>query len=126
MENQTQKTTLVLGASENTERYSNMAVKLLKSYGHPVIAVGRKEGHIEEIPIEKEIKKLKTGEINTVSLYLNPSHQEAYYEKILALEPKRVIFNPGSENESFQELLESKGIAFEEACTLVLLRTGQF
>lgn len=126
MDNQKHKTTLVLGASENTERYSNMAVKMLKSYGHPVIAVGKKEGFIEETPISKEISELNPGEVNTVSLYLNPMHQEAYYERIINLKPERVIFNPGSENEAFQELLDSNDIAYEEACTLVLLRTGQF
>ncbi|HEY1046504.1 MAG TPA: CoA-binding protein [Bacteroidia bacterium] len=126
MDNQKHKTTLVFGASENPERYSNMAVKMLKSYGHPVIAIGKKEGSIEETPIRKEIPELNAGEINTVSLYLNPTHQEAYYEKIIHLKPERVIFNPGSENEAFQDLLDSNNIAYEEACTLVLLRTGQF
>jgi len=119
-----QKYTLVLGASENVERYSNMAVKLLQHFNHPVIAVGNKIGKINDITIQKGEPTI-TG-IDTITLYLNPTNQQPYYNYILALNPKRIIFNPGTENHELQALAQAKGIQTQEACTLVLLRTGQY
>lgn len=118
------KTTLVIGASENTERYSNMAMKLLQEYGHPVIAVGNKAGIVNGISIETGTPHFEN--VDTVTLYLGPKNQVPVYAYILSLKPGRVIFNPGTENPEFQELLNEKGIAWEEACTLVLLRTGGY
>lgn len=115
---------LVLGASLKENRYSNMAVKLLLQYGHQVIAVGNKKGEIENTPIVTETHGIV--EIDTVTLYLNPQNQEPYKTFLIKLKPKRIIFNPGTENPAFEEELSSKGIRAEEACTLVLLRTNQF
>jgi len=120
------KPTLVIGASENPERYSFKAVNLLKSYRHPVMALGKKVGMIGETTIQNEIKSFKNSQIDTVSLYLNPANQAKLYQEIIDLKPKRVIFNPGTENPEFEELLDAAHISYEEACTLVLLRTGQF
>lgn len=120
------KPTLVIGASENPERYSFKAVNLLKSYRHPVMALGKKIGTIGETQIQNEIKTFKNSQIDTVSLYLNPRNQVKLYQDIIDLRPKRVIFNPGTENPEFEELLDAEHIPHEEACTLVLLRTGQF
>ncbi|CAN5616684.1 CoA-binding protein [soil metagenome] len=118
------KKTLVLGASENKSRYSNLATNNLVSKGHEVVAIGKKQGHINGVEIETE--KLPLTGVDTVTLYLNPTNQKQYYDYILSLQPKRVIFNPGAENEELEELLKAKGIKSQEACTLVLLSTGQY
>lgn len=120
------KSTLVFGASEDPARYSNMAVRLLRSYGHPVHAIGRQAGTIADVEIETGLDGITPDSIDTVTLYLNPKNQSQYYDSIRALHPKRVVFNPGSENPEFQQLLTQDSIPFEEACTLVLLKTNQF
>ncbi|MFN8253198.1 MAG: CoA-binding protein [Ferruginibacter sp.] len=118
------KKTLVLGASENPARYSNMAVKVLASKKHPVLAIGKKAGNVSGVEIGTEKKSFEG--VDTVTLYLNPIHQKEYYDYIFSLHPKRIIFNPGAENEELAEMAAQKGITVQEACTLVLLSTGQF
>ncbi len=118
------KKTLVLGASDNIDRYSNKAVKKLTAYGHPVVAIGNKETSIDNIPVHKE--HLKVDDVDTVTLYLNPQRQKEYYDYILSLKPKRIIFNPGTENRELADLAVKNNIEPVEACTLVLLSTGQF
>ena len=90
------KKTLVLGASENPQRYSYLAVQQLLSHHHPVVAIGKKKGAVHGIDISNEQPAEK--DVDTVTLYLNPQHQEAYYNYILSLHPRRIIFNPGTEN----------------------------
>ncbi len=118
------KKTLVIGASENPERYSFLAVKKLTAKGHPVVALGNKKGKIDATIIETE--KISFENIDTISLYLNPGFQKQYYDYILSLHPKRIIFNPGTENDELVALAQKKGIETLEACTLVMLSTGQF
>jgi len=115
--------TLVIGASENRERYSNMAIRELRKNGHEVIAVGAKKGKVEDVSIETEIPQVR---VHTISLYLNPERQQPYYEQLLSLHPERIIFNPGTENRTFQQLAKDAGAEVLEACTLVMLRTNQF
>jgi len=119
-----QKKTVVLGASSNPSRYSNMAVRRLESHGHPVIAIGRKKGSIGNTAIETD--QLAITDVDTVTLYLNPDNQVAYYDYILGLNPRRIIFNPGTENEEFFQLAKEQGIKPLEACTLVMLSTNQY
>ncbi len=121
-----QKITLVIGASENPERYSNKAIQLLNQYNHPVLALGLRNGMVGPTTIVKDIDAFKSLPIDTVTLYINPQLQAAYYTAIMDLKPKRVIFNPGTENLAFESLLNENGILTEEACTLVLLKTGQY
>ena len=118
------KKTLVLGASPNPERYGNKAARKLKAYGHEVVAVGKRESKIDDINIGKEFPSVK--DVDTVTLYLNPDNQKEYYEKIIALHPKRIIFNPGTENEELEDLAKENGIETVEGCTLVMLSTGEF
>jgi len=118
------KKTVVLGASENPSRYSNMAVNSLSAHKHPVVAVGRREGRIGNVQIVTG--QPKEDEVDTVTLYLNPTNQKPYYDYILSLHPKRIIFNPGTENVELYQKAREKGIKPMEACTLVLLSTGQF
>jgi predicted CoA-binding protein len=118
------KKTLIIGASENPERYSYLATKLLVAHGHPVACIGLKPGHIDDTPIV-------TGEpvltdIHTITLYVNPAAQHALIPYLFSLAPKRIIFNPGTENEAFTMVAKQKGIETMDACTLVLLNTGQY
>ena len=119
-----EKKTLVIGASTNPDRYSNMAIRRLVKYGHPVVAVGLRNGAVDDVDIMSEKEAFEN--IDTVTLYLNPKRQLQYYDYILSLKPKRVIFNPGTENPQFYELLRDKNIEVEVACTLVLLGTNQY
>ncbi len=116
--------TLVIGASVNPERYSNKAIQLLKANGHQVVAIGNREGIAHGIQITK-IKESFT-DIDTVTLYINPRIQSEYYQYILDLHPRRIIFNPGTENPELSGLAEENGILTENACTLVLLNLKQF
>lgn len=118
------KKTLVLGASSNPARYSNLAVDRLTAYNHPTIAIGKKAGKIGEVEITTD--QLQESDIDTVTLYLNPTNQQPYYNYILSLNPKRIIFNPGTENEELEQLANEKGIKTIDACTLVMLSTGQY
>jgi predicted CoA-binding protein len=119
-----QKKTLVLGASDNPSRYSFLAINRLRSYGHPVVAIGKKHTWVADVEVIKE--KNKFEDVDTVTLYLNPLHQKEYYNYIVSLKPKRIIFNPGAENEELSMLAKEKGIQPIEACTLVMLSTGQY
>ena len=116
--------TLVMGASENVQRYSNMAVRKLQNHQHKVKAFGKRAGVINGVTIETV--STISDDIDTVTLYLNPTNQIPYYDFILELKPRRVIFNPGTENQELQQLLKEQDIQFEEACTLVLLSTSQY
>lgn len=118
------KKTLVLGASDNPSRYSYLAIQRLRSHGHPVVAIGRKNTKVNDVIIEKE--KQEVNDIDTVTLYLNPTHQQEYYDYIVSLKPKRIIFNPGTENEELIRLAKENKIQPLEACTLVMLSTGQY
>ncbi|MFD0798052.1 CoA-binding protein [Maribacter chungangensis] len=118
------KNTLVLGASLKPNRYSNIAIHRLVEKGIPTQAFGLKKGTVNGVEIQTSLDGIH--EIHTITLYLNPQRQVAYYDEIIALKPERVLFNPGTENPEFYELLENNGIAVEVACTLVLLSTGQY
>ena len=118
------KKTIVLGASANPERYSNMAIKNLTAHHHPVVAIGKTKGCIGGIEIETEKKNY--DDIDTITIYLNSAHQKEYYPYIFSIHPKRIIFNPGAENDELASLALQNGIQPLEACTLVLLNTGQY
>lgn len=118
------KKTVVLGASANPSRYSYLALNRLKAHRHPVLAVGRREAEVAGIAISKA-PVVEEG-VDTVTLYMNSTHQKEYYDYILNLRPKRIIFNPGAENPELAKLAEENGIEPMEACTLVLLATGQY
>lgn len=118
------KKTLVLGASTNPNRYSFLAVNKLKRYGHEVVAVGKKDANIDNIQISKE--PILFNDVDTVTLYLNPDNQVQYYDYIVNLHPKRIIFNPGTENDDLVEIAKKNNIETIEACTLVMLSVGQY
>jgi predicted CoA-binding protein len=118
------KKTLVIGASANPSRYSYLAIRKLRQLGHPVLAIGKKQAVLGDVSITAS--PIPAEGVDTVTLYLNPAHQPQYYDYILSLKPKRIIFNPGAENEELARLAKANNIQPVEACTLILLSTGQY
>ena len=120
------KKTLVLGASLKKERYSNIAIHMLIENNNEVLAFGLRKGGVGTVEIITDLNHPNINDIDTVTLYLNVQRQKEYYNFLIKLKPKRVIFNPGTQNTELELLLTKNNILFEEACTLVLLRTGQY
>jgi predicted CoA-binding protein len=120
------KKTVVLGASPDKSRYSYFACTMLEQSGIPFVPVGIRSGRIKGKEILDLRQKPDIADVHTVSLYISPAKQVEWYEYMLDLAPKRIIFNLGTENEAFAKVAQRKGIAVEFACSLVLLRTGQF
>ncbi len=118
------KKTLVLGATPNSGRYAYLAANRLVRSGHSIVNVGIKEGEVAGIPIEKP--EIIHTDIDTITLYVGPQHQQELYDYILDTHPKRIIFNPGTENSELRRMANDKGIETEYACTLVLLSIGQY
>jgi len=118
------KNTLVIGASTNPERYAYKAIRMLREYNHPTIAIGLKPGEVDGVNINTRLERHEN--LDTVTLYVGPANQAVYIPYIIDLKPRRVIFNPGTENSDFMSELEKNGIEPVEACTLVLLRSNQF
>jgi len=118
------KKTLVLGASLKLDRYSNIALRKLVNYNHSTVAFGMKAGQVKGVTIDIQLQQYQ--DLDTITLYLNPTRQKEYYDYIIGLNPKRVIFNPGTENPELYQLLTANGIDYEVACTLVLLSTNQY
>ncbi len=118
------KKTLVLGASGNPSRYSHFAINLLRQKGYPVAAIGRRHALVADVPVET--KQVPLDNVDTVTLYLNARHQKEYYDYIISLKPRRIIFNPGAENPELASLASKHNINPLEACTLVLLSIGQY
>jgi len=118
-------TVAVLGASDNPERISYQAVSRLLEHGHAVFPVSPKGGVVLGQSVLPNLAAIPEP-VDTVTLYVGPQHQAALLDDIVALHPRRVIFNPGTENPQAYALLGQNGIAVEEACTLVLLSTRQF
>lgn len=118
------KKTVVLGASPNPSRYSYLAVNRLTSHNHPVVAIGKRKGQVGAVAIQTEQKSIT--DVDTVTLYLNPQNQREYYDYILGLHPRRIIFNPGTENGELMQQAEAAGIETVEGCTLVMLGVGTY
>jgi len=118
------KSTLVIGASLKETRFSNLCVKTLASGHYPVKAIGMRSGSIDDIPVLTGLPKLEN--IHTVTLYLGPDNQKPWYDYILKLNPERVVFNPGTENGEFRDILTSAGIETIEDCTIVMVNSGRY
>lgn len=116
--------TLVFGASLKEERYSNMAIRKLRNYGHPVVAIGGREGKVMDVEILKGYPDFE--DIDTITMYMGADRQVAHYDYLLGLSPKRIIFNPGAENEELSKMAIERGIQPINACTLVMLSTNQY
>ena len=118
------KKTLVIGASTNPERYSNLAIRSLRNHHHEVVALAKRAGIVADVPIQTEFPI--DVDIHTVTMYVGEKHQEEYYKLLLELKPERVIFNPGAENFELSDMLEMNGVETIEGCTLVMLNKGQY
>lgn len=118
------KKTIVLGASPNPMRYSYLAVNRLRSKQHPVVAIGKRAGTVADVTIQTDHPHM--DDVHTITLYLNANNQKQYYDYIMSLHPKRIIFNPGAENDELAKMAAQQGIQAIEACTLVMLSTGQY
>ncbi|KJD33557.1 CoA-binding protein [Tamlana nanhaiensis] len=116
--------TLVFGASLNPDRYSNLAIKRLVANHKNVVAYGLKQGMVNDVKIETKLVDFNT--VDTITLYMNPLRQKPFYNYLLSLKPRRVIFNPGTENPEFYQILKENNVSVEVACTLVLLSTNQY
>ena len=116
--------TLVFGASLKRERISNMAVGRLHRNGHEVVAFGMKEGNIDGVDVDTDL--IMYDDVDTVTLYIKPGRQNQYFNYIVGLNPRRVIFNPGTENPEFYALLHTYNIEIDVSCTLTLLSTDQY
>lgn len=119
------KITAVLGASPNPERYSNRAIKMLLERGHAVVPVNPGHVEIEGLPVARNLTAIAQP-IDTITLYVSPERLPGHLDELLRLHPRRVIFNPGTEAPDIEGRLRQAGIEVMEACTLVLLRTGQY
>jgi uncharacterized protein len=118
------KKTLVLGASANPSRYSYLAINMLRAKGPDVVAVGRHTGKVNDVEVKSGQEPIEN--LDTVTLYLNANNQKPYYDYISSQKPKRIIFNPGAENKELESLAKENHILTQQACTLVLLSTGQY
>ena len=124
LKNSEKRKTVVIGASDNTERYSYLAVLNLYKGGHEVEAVGIKEGEVDGIKIQTGFPEIK--DVDTVTIYVGAKNQPSWYDYILSLKPNRIIFNPGAENPEFEKIASEKGIEVTVACTLVMLSIGNY
>jgi predicted CoA-binding protein len=120
------KKTVVVGASPNRGRYAWIATEMLKEYGHPIVPLGIRAGEIAGEPIVDIRTKPGIPDVDTITLYLSPVHQEEWYDYLIGLKPKRIIFNPGTENDDFEKRAREAGIETMQACTMVLLRSRQY
>jgi predicted CoA-binding protein len=118
------KKTLVIGASEKPERYSNKAIRALRAHEHPVVALAPRNGKVDDV--EFITQKIDIPELDTVTMYIGEKIQKEYYDYVIQLKPSRVIFNPGTENHEFVKILEKNGIKAEFACTLLLLAIDEY
>jgi len=120
------KKTVVVGATPNPGRYAYLAAHMLKEYKHEVIPLGIKQGEVAGVDILDIRNKPAIEDVDTITLYIGPQRQPEWYDYLLGLKPRRIIFNPGTENEEFEQRAAAQGVEVEEACTLVLLRSRQF
>jgi predicted CoA-binding protein len=120
------KKTVIIGASPNPARYAYLAAENLHRKGHDFVPVGVRKADVLGKPIRQIFDKPAVPDVDTITLYIGPQRQPEWYEYLIGLKPKRIIFNPGTENPEFEKMAEEKGIEVVEGCTLVMLRTGQY
>ncbi|MEL7001114.1 MAG: CoA-binding protein [Bacteroidota bacterium] len=120
------KRTAIIGATPNPNRYAFMAAEMLSKGGHDIVPLGIKKGEAAGYPILDIRERPDVGKIHTITLYIGPRHQPEWYDYLISLKPKRIIFNPGTENYEFQREARKNHIELVEACTLVMLRVGTY
>ncbi|HYG19435.1 MAG TPA: CoA-binding protein [Ohtaekwangia sp.] len=120
------KKTVIIGATDNPSRYAYLAARMLQQYNHEIVPLSIKKGEVLGTPILDLREKPPVSDVDTVTLYIGPQRQPEWYDYILSLKPRRIIFNPGTENTEFEKLAADKGVETLEACTLVMLRSYQY
>ena len=120
------KKTVLVGASPNQSRYAYLAATMLAEYNHDTVLLGIQKGEIGGNKILNIREKPAIENVDTITLYIGPQRQPEWYDYLLGLKPKRIIFNPGTENEDFENRAEQQGVEVLEACTLVMLRSRQY
>ncbi len=120
------KKTVIIGATTNPSRYASLAADMLTEYDHEIVPVGIKKGEVRGKEILDIHQRPMIDDVDTITLYVGPAHQPEHYDYLLSLKPKRVIFNPGTENSEFEKMVEESGAEALQACTLVLLRSNQY
>lgn len=120
------KKTVIIGATTNPARYAYLAARMLTQYNHEIVPVGIKEGEVFGKEILDIFEKPAIKDVDTVTMYIGPKRQPEYYKYILGLNPKRIIFNPGTENYEFEKMAEDQGVEALQGCTLVMLRSNQY
>jgi predicted CoA-binding protein len=120
------KKTVIIGATPNPSRYAYLAAQMLTEYNHEIVPLGIQKGNVSGKEILDIRQRPAVNNVDTVTLYIGPQRQPEWYDYILSLKPKRIIFNPGTENDEFEKMAEEKGVEALEACTLVMLRSHQF
>ncbi|MFM8742616.1 MAG: CoA-binding protein [Cytophagales bacterium] len=120
------KKTVIIGATTRKDRYAYLAAEMLTEYHHEIVPVGIKKGEVFGKAILEIQTQPEVQDVDTVTMYIGPQHQPEHYQYILSLKPKRVIFNPGTENSEFEKMVEQSGAEAIEACTLVMLRSRQY
>jgi uncharacterized protein len=120
------KKTVIIGATTDRSRYAYLAASMLSSYHHEIVPIGIKKGELFGVQILNIFDKPTIEDVDTVTLYIGPQRQTQWYDYIVGLKPKRIIFNPGTENDTLEQLADEKGIEVIHGCTLVMLRSNQY
>jgi predicted CoA-binding protein len=120
------KKTVIIGATTNPARYAYLAARMLTQYHNEIVPIGIKKGDLFGTKILDIYEKPKVDDVDTITLYIGPQRQPEWYEYLLGLKPKRIIFNPGTENDELIRMAEDRGIEAVEGCTLVMLRSNQY
>ena len=120
------KKTVIIGATNDPSRYAFIAARMLKQYNHEIVPIGIKKGEVFGSKIENIFEKPVVDGVDTITMYIGPQRQPEWYDYLLSLKPKRIIFNPGTENDELEKMAEDKGIEVVEGCTLVMLRSNQY
>lgn len=120
------KKTVIIGATNNPAKYAYLAAERLQDSGHEIVPVGIRQGEVFGKQILDLKEKPSVKEVDTITMYINPYHQAEWEDYILSLKPKRIIFNPGTENQLLVEKAKQQGIETNYACTLVMLSVGNY
>jgi predicted CoA-binding protein len=120
------KKTVIIGATTDRSRYAYLAASMLTNYNHEIVPVGIKKGEVFGTPILNIFEKPAIKDVHTITLYIGPQRQPEWYDYLISLKPKRIIFNPGTENDTLEQLAEENGIEAVQGCTLVMLRSLQY
>jgi uncharacterized protein len=120
------KRTVIIGATTDRSRYAFLAAQILSQYQHEIVPIGIKKGEVFGAQILNIFEKPVVKDVDTITMYIGPHRQPEWYEYLIGLKPKRIIFNPGTENDVLENMAEEKGIEVVEGCTLVMLRTNQY